>query len=123
PGEGYFVFCSHSAAWTPTCTGTYSGFADLATAVPMNYYHPSQSSPLELNSKIALANLNIQDAYTECNPQNVRMSNIGDQTFSVSWTTKDPCMGSVILHNDQVLLFQAFDDRGVRYSGTTHHVS
>jgi hypothetical protein len=58
-----------------------------------------------------------------CKPQEVYLSNLTGRTFSISWVTDVPCMGSLYIMDDDEPVFQAFDDRGIRFSGTTHHVT
>lgn len=58
-----------------------------------------------------------------CQPQEVYLSNLTDRTFSISWLTSVPCIGSLVIMVDGDPVFQAFDDRGIRFSGTTHHVT
>ncbi|MBN1811810.1 MAG: S8 family serine peptidase [Anaerolineae bacterium] len=122
PGQGYIMYCDEYDTWTPDCSG---GAVPSSTrpAVPRNYYDSTADVSGSLVGLITeLQATGHQDAasYTS---QNVRFSNIGDRLFSVSWTTEDPCMGSVVIHNGSAPTFRAFDDRGLRFSGTTHHVT
>lgn len=57
-------------------------------------------------------------------PQSVKITNIADNKFSVSWTTKIPTSGSVEYGRvGEKLDKQKSDDRGETYQGLTHHVT
>lgn len=123
PGQGYILQCNGTADWTPWC-GNARESASSMPALPANVY------PLEREPKLALAaeiaerrEAPIAALDIPCKPQGVQFTNMSDQQVTVSWTTQDPCMGSVVLHTGWDPVFQAFDDRGLRFNGTTHHVT
>lgn len=126
PGTGYFARCRSAVSWTPVCDNGPTSINDLTQSVPRNYYVPSSASNVPAAEALAATPTTrsvLSADVAQCTPQNVRSSNISDQQFSVSWTTTDPCPGSVVIHNGIVPVFQAFDDRNLRFSGTTHHIT
>lgn len=57
-------------------------------------------------------------------PQSVKITNIADNKFSVSWTTQKPTVGKVEYGNvGEKLDKQKGDDRGETFTGQTHHVT
>lgn len=119
PGHGYIAICVNDADWTPICG---EGRTSLTLMSPDNLYTPNLRARDHLADLIAVSRQpNIDSAL--CTPQNVRFSNISDQQFGVSWTTEEPCMASVIIHTGDNPTFRAYDDRGLRFAGTTHHVT
>lgn len=121
-GLGYIMFCDEYDTWTPDCS---EGAASKSTrpVAPSNNYEPGTGISGDLAGFIADRRVAGRPEVAVCTPQNVRFSNIGNRLFSVSWSTEDPCMGSVVIHNGGDPTFRAFDDRGLRFSGTTHHVT
>lgn len=123
PGEGYLVKCSQDIDWTPSCTAFNSNAdrPDLSTNIFSNQLD-------QIINSLSLPVLTGVEAFspldqTLCAPQSVHFSNITDQQFSVSWISSEPCMGSIVLHNGENPVFQAYDDRGQHFSGTTHHIT
>ncbi|TXH62560.1 MAG: hypothetical protein E6Q84_01015 [Thiothrix sp.] len=57
-------------------------------------------------------------------PTQIKITNIADNKFSVSWTTKAPSQGKIEygLVGEKITLLKG-DDRGDNYRGSTHHVS
>ncbi len=122
-GEGYGVVCNADIDWTPSCEGSFLTKDTLPSSI--NTFTPGLVTDSHLLSLIANSRQTISESESAvaCSPQNVTLSNVSDQRFSVSWSTTEPCMGSVVINNGSNPIFQAFDDRGLRFSGTTHHVS
>lgn len=119
PGKGYLIVCDQDVpTWTPVCTG--NNLADAAVP-PLNVYQ--EGTHLKASSLNTMNRLVAPAANGVCSPENLRISNLGDQTFSVSWTTQSPCTGSVVVAVDDDPAFQAFDDRGFTFSGATHHIT
>lgn len=57
-------------------------------------------------------------------PQSVKITNIADNKFSVSWTTQAPTVGYVEYGSvGEKLDKQKGDDRGESYAGLTHHIT
>jgi len=57
-------------------------------------------------------------------PQSVKITNIADNKFSVSWTTQTPTIGKVEYGNvGEKLDKQKGDDRGETFVGQTHHIT
>lgn len=57
-------------------------------------------------------------------PQSVKITNIADNKFSVSWTTQNPTKGKVEYGNvGEKLEKQKGDDRGEDFVGKTHHIT
>ena len=57
-------------------------------------------------------------------PKEVKITNIADNKFSVSWTTDSPTSGSVEYGKvGETLDKKANDDRGISHNGLTHHVT
>lgn len=57
-------------------------------------------------------------------PQSVKITNIADNKFSVSWTTQAPTVGYVEYGSvGEKLDKQKGDDRGESYTGLTHHIT
>lgn len=57
-------------------------------------------------------------------PQSVKITNIADNKFSVSWTTQTPTIGKVEYGNvGEKLDKQKGDDRGDAFMGQTHHIT
>lgn len=124
PGRGYAVFCDRAITWTPTGTEAPQPYSILPVSPGNIYNADSGITSFSLNALTAQAHLEMPGiSAQQCVPSNVILSNITGQQFSVSWTTPVPCMGSVVIHNGSNPTFQAFDDRGIRFDGTTHHVT
>jgi hypothetical protein len=123
--RGYIAFCTQDYDWTPSCAGDPTLAGDVP-AVPGNYYAPHPTTGARVDRRVARA-MEVTHATTgggsPCVPQEVRISNLSDRLFSVSWTTEAPCMGSVIINTGTDPSFRAYDDRGLRFAGTTHHVT
>ena len=125
PGKGYFVLCRAAVDWTPTGTEAPHPYS-IEPIRPGNVYHANASataSSLRTTLNLYEKEQVISSSDQQCVPQAVTFANITNQQFSVSWTTDVPCMGSVIIHNGTNPVYRAFDDRGIRFSGTTHHVT
>lgn len=61
---------------------------------------------------------------TETMPISVKITNIADNKFSVSWTTQEPTLGRVEYGSvGERLDKQRGDDRGDDYVGKTHHIT
>jgi len=56
-------------------------------------------------------------------PQQVRLTNVRDTQFTVSWITKGMYTGKINYGETQALGKAAYDDRGERISGRLHHVT
>ncbi|GAB4026221.1 MAG: hypothetical protein Fur0011_1070 [Candidatus Microgenomates bacterium] len=57
-------------------------------------------------------------------PQSVKITNIADNKFSVSWTTQEPTIGKIEYgETGEKLDKQKGDDRGEKFVGKTHHIT
>ena len=56
-------------------------------------------------------------------PQDVRLTNVRDTQFTVSWVTKGMYAGKINYGETSALGKPAYDDRGERISGRVHHVT
>lgn len=122
PGQGYAMHCSTPVDWVPDCSqGAYN--KNLSSSSNVYTPNPRVSGRLAGLVQIQARALALDSNQTDCAPQNIRLSNISGQAFSASWTTPKPCMGSVIINEGSNPVFRAFDDRGIRFAGTTHHVT
>ena len=123
-GKGFFVRCNADIIWTPDCTGSI-GIAQLENrASPENIFSavsfPDKGPAILAEGDLA-SDSELQS--TNCAISNVWHSNNTHNSFSLSWTTQDPCPGSLLVNNGSGTIFRAFDDRGLQYTGTTHHIS
>jgi hypothetical protein len=123
-GKGYLVLCNRYYDWTPTNCGD-TAFMMTESSQPANYYAPNPEASHSLTQLTthgkSLAMNSASDSI--CAPQDMRITNVSDRLFSVSWTTQEPCMGSMIVNTGAVPVFRAYDDRGLDFSGMTHHIT
>lgn len=129
PGEGYLVYCDTAAAWTPVCSATVGEDATLPTSFPTNTSLLSSRSASRMAEQIERAKEESQrktsdEACPLLGTGPYPETNITEQQFTVRWQTTLPCMGSVVILDGQGNpVQQAFDDRGINFSGTTHHIT
>lgn len=118
-GKGYFVRCDAPVTWTPDCSQWVSSSPEATprNEVSLDMTHALPSAENDLAQEVRPLQ---QQAIT-----NASTSNVTDQQFTVYWRTTEPSDGAVLLTNGYrgAVLFRAFDDRGARFSGTTHHVT
>lgn len=124
-GQGYVLTCDGEAEWTPNNCDANNNTSANRLVGPGNYYVSNPRATVHLAKLTARAQSSIMllGGGSPCFPRNIRVSNVGGRVFSVSWTTGVPCMGSVIINTGGDPTFRAYDDRGLRFSGTTHHVT
>ncbi len=153
PGKGYLVLCDGHVNWTPTCLEQENSDFHRTTPKEQNIFQPGQlinpkhANAIEAGGVIRIDS-NLLNAMAErwsgelyfwdrdeqlvdpltkrshsCTPADIRVTNVSDQTFSVSWRTLQPCTGSLLVSQGDGSFFEAYDDRGKQYSGLTHHVT
>ena len=101
PGKGYFVKAAADGVWTPQGSATCSAAA---------------ASSAVSGSVVAAAGQPVISA--------VRIANVRDGSFAVSWLTDRSATGYVRFGADpDALVNVAYDDRGAGTIGRTHHVT
>lgn len=59
----------------------------------------------------------------DCSIENLPVTNVTESGFTVMWKTTKPCPGSVVFWRTGEAGIRAYDDRGIDFSGRTHHVT
>lgn len=120
-GKGYLVMCDEAVTWTPDCSRWVSTADDTT---PRNTF----SSKMTRDSIPPLSHpWNIADAQAlqQAEAIDPKITNVTDRQFSVYWNTALPSGGAILLTEGYRggVVFTAFDDRGVRFAGKTHHIT
>lgn len=123
PGLGYFVRCNNNVNWIPDCSDSglnsnieeNSEVSNIFTPISIDDY--ASLDTFQENTKI-----DPNTDLTNCSLWGTGTSNISGNTFSYSWSTADPCPGKLSVYKDGNI-FTAYDDRGMRFEGTTHLIT
>ena len=123
PDEGYFIKSQADSTWRPEG----GSMAATPESSPITR-EPSRLGKLvskgreilETLTAFARRSLGLSDSPII---HHVRISNVGDCSFTVSWLTDRPAPGYVRFGTDSDLLNVAYDDRGTGIVSQSHHVT
>lgn len=100
-GKGYFVKCAAQSTYTP---GGVTQQSSIVSTTPL------PSEPTKDKNKIPAIS-------------QIKIANIRDNTFSVSWVTSEPSHGWIRFGTTVALDIIGYDDRGAEITSNTHHVT
>lgn len=124
PGEGYMVLCNGNLTWTPNCEDAEPLSNDVGTPSTNNLFTELANRQAEDPITNTLSSVSEESPNAmACDIYDRFLTNISGNTFSVIWTTGNPCPGYLIVNEGGGTGMVAYDDRGMNYSGTSHHVT